>query len=105
MSSLVGQSHRWLVAVSPAPDARSAGRSAKLIAAVAAVVGLAAERARAAGDFAALRDAIERALDAAAPASADPRDGPGTDLPRIVDADPALEESRLRNLLARLQPG
>lgn len=78
---------------------------AGLVAAVAGIVAIAAERARAAGDLGALRDAIERVLDGTAPPAADPREPGGADLPRIADADVALEEPRLRALLARLQPG
>uniref|UniRef100_UPI0022EB17B5 hypothetical protein n=1 Tax=Falsiroseomonas oryzae TaxID=2766473 RepID=UPI0022EB17B5 len=57
--------------------------------------------ARLSGDLAALRDAIDRALDAASPAPTDPRELGAPDLPRIADADPTQEELRLRALLRR----
>jgi hypothetical protein len=79
-------------------------RPAGLVAAVAGIVAVAAERARAAGDLGALRDAIERVLEAAAPPAGDPREC-ATDLPRISDADPGVEQIRLGALLARPQPG
>lgn len=104
MTTALSRSRPWLAAAATA-EPRGHARSSKLIAAVAAIVALAAERARAAGDLGALREAIERALDSATPGSDDPRDDPGAELPRIADADPRLEESRLRALLARLQPG
>jgi hypothetical protein len=73
-----------------------------LIAAVAGIVAIAAEKARAAGDLAALRDAIEAALGPAND-SADPREAGGPDLPCIADADPKVEAARLAALAARGQ--
>lgn len=86
-----------------APGARRAPGT--LAAAVAAIVAIAAQRARAGGTLDALREAVEAALDAATPAPPEPRDGEATDLPRIADADPVQEERRLRALFARMQPG
>ncbi len=71
-----------------------------LVAAVAGIVAIAAEKARAAGDLGALRDAIEAALGPAND-SADPRETGRPDLPRIADADPAEEAARLAALAAR----
>ncbi|HEV7263711.1 MAG TPA: hypothetical protein VGN83_02155 [Falsiroseomonas sp.] len=108
MPSLLPAARAWLAAPNSTPTAET-GRSGRgpqgLVSAVAGIVAVAAERARAAGDFGALRDAIERALDAAAPPAGDPREPHATDLPRITDADPAQEQVRLRALLARPQPG
>jgi hypothetical protein len=95
----------WLASATPVPDPRQARRAPSLVAAVAGIVAIAAERARSAGDLGSLREAIERVLDAAAPPAADPRDQNAADLPRIVDADPLREEQQLRALLARMQPG
>jgi hypothetical protein len=74
-----------------------------LSAAVAAIVAVAAQRARAVGTYDALREAVEAALDAAAPPPPDPREI-GGELPRIADADPAEEAGRLRALCSRPQP-
>ncbi|WP_372622309.1 hypothetical protein [Falsiroseomonas sp.] len=108
MPSPLPAARSWLAAASSlsvSEPGRSGRRPAGLVAAVAGIVAVAAERARAAGDLGALREAIERALDAAAPPAGDPREPGATDLPRITDADPALEQTRLRALLARPQPG
>lgn len=75
-----------------------------LVATVAAIVVIAAQRARASGTVDALRDAVEAALDTVAPPVRDPRDATTAALPRIVDADPALEQARLRGLLGRMPP-
>jgi hypothetical protein len=101
-------SQLWLsnaTPMDPRSDPLAARRSPRLVAAVAAIVAIAAERARAAGDLGALRDAIDRVLDGAGPPAGDPRDPDMADLPRIIDADPVLEEKQLRALLARFQPG
>ena len=74
--------------------------SPNLHAAIAGVVAVAAERAAAAGELAALRDAVERALDAAEVAAADPREADMTALPDIADHD-GTEETRLRALMLR----
>ncbi|MGG5811180.1 hypothetical protein [Falsiroseomonas sp. CW058] len=69
-----------------------------LAAAVAAVVAIAAQRARAAGDLPRLRAVIDRALDAAEPAEEEVADAA---LPCIADADPAEERRRLMALARR----
>lgn len=85
----------------PAPGHALPGQaSPNLYAAIAGVVAVAAERAVAAGELAALRDAVERALDAAEVAAADPREADMADLPAIADHDGA-EEARLRALMLR----
>lgn len=94
---------RWFpTPVSLSQDqARPDGRLAPgLIAAVAGIVAIAAEKARAAGDLSALRDAIEAAIGPANDAE-DPREGCTLDAPCIADADPALEAQRLAALAAR----
>lgn len=71
--------------------------------AVAAIVAIAAARARDAGDFAALRNAVDRAL-ASAPAHAeacqDPREARAPDPPMIQDMAPG-EADGLRALMRR----
>jgi|GEM_PF-3734764 len=87
----------WLSLVAQA----GADPTPPLAAAVAAVVGIAARRARAAGELGILRDAVTAALDAADPPAAEPEDGgPAT----LADADPRLEAFRLRRLARRLGP-
>lgn len=90
----------------PAPAPRSEARQdpLALVATVAAIVAIAAQRARASGTVDALRDAVEAALDSVAGPARDPRDAGRGALPRIADADPALEETRLRGLIARMPP-
>jgi hypothetical protein len=57
----------WSTPLPPVEARRVPGRGTPaMIGAVAAVVGIAAERCRATGDLAALRDAIDSALEAAA---------------------------------------
>lgn len=68
-----------------------------LIAAVAGIVAIAADKARVAGDLDALRHAIEAALGPAKDGR-DPRAEKPHDLPRIADADPPLEPTRLAAL-------
>lgn len=79
---------------------RAGGRlPGALIAAVAGIVSVAAEKARRSGQLGALRDAIDAAL---GPANdADPREVEQPDLPRIADADPLREAMRLGALAAR----
>lgn len=76
------------------------GLPGALIAAVAAIVGIAAEKARRSGHMGALREAIETALGPATEAE-DPREKDQQDLPRIADANPVLEAARLGALAAR----
>jgi hypothetical protein len=97
----------WLaIAGAPSGETRRSSRVApSLAAAVAAIVGVAAQRARAAGTLDALREAIEAALDAATPAQPDPREADAAELPRIGDADETEEVARLRALFGRMQPG
>lgn len=86
----------------PEPLSRATPRSSPdLVPAVAGIVAIAAERARVSGDLPALREAVERALDAALPAPTDPREADCVALPRITDADPSEEPARLRRLLDR----
>jgi hypothetical protein len=77
-----------------------AASSPGLVAAVAGIVGLAAERARASGELVALREAIEAALGPANDAE-DPREALQEGLPPIADADPVREAQRLSALAAR----
>lgn len=97
----------WLSVAAPPPaEARASRRMApSLVAAVAAIVAVAAQRARATGSLDALRDAVEAALDGTAAAPPDPRETDTADPPRIADADPTQEERRLRALFGRMQPG
>jgi hypothetical protein len=95
----------WLAAASSPEPKRGSSGPPRLVAAVAGIVAIAAERARAAGDLGTLREAIERALDAVALSAADPRDVPPADLPRISDTDAAVEEMRLRALAGRPRRG
>ena len=97
----------WLsVANHPAAETRAGRRmTPSLVAAVAAIVAVAAQRARATGSLDALRDAVEAALEGAATPPPDPREAEAADLPRIADADPTQEERRLRALFGRMQPG
>ena len=88
----------------PAPRSEARQDPLALVATVAAIVAIAAQRARANGTVDALRDAVEAALDAVAPPARDPRDAATGALPRIADADPALEQARLRGLLGRMPP-
>jgi len=81
------------------PGRQDGGLPGALIAAVAGIVSVAAAKARRTGQFGALRDAIEAALDPAN--DSDPREAGQPDLPRIADADPLLETLRLRALAAR----
>lgn len=82
-------------------DAPGFGTEA-LSAAVSAIVAIAAQRARAAGDLSRLRALIERTLDAAEPAADEL--GEGTGLPCIADADFGQERQRL-SALAQYQAG
>ncbi len=104
MSSLVSSAGPWrsghaLFKEDPGRTG-SGGLPGALIAAVAAIVGIAAEKARRTGHMGALREAIENAL-GPAPEADDPRERDQTDLPRIADADPILEAARLGALAAR----
>jgi hypothetical protein len=76
---------------------------APLVAAVAAIVALAAERARAAGELPALLDALDGVL-APANDALDPREAMAADLPCIADADPLAEATRLRALARHRSP-
>jgi hypothetical protein len=76
------------------------GLPGALIAAVAAIVGIAAEKARRSGNLGALREAIEAAL-GPPPEADDPREADQQDLPRIADLDPVMEAVRLGALAAR----
>lgn len=77
------------------PGATTAGM-AGLASAVAGIVSVAAQRALAAGDLPALREAIERALDTVAGTPAtDPRDAVNPEVPHIADAEPAREREQL----------
>lgn len=80
---------------------RPVSGTAALSAAVASIVAIAAQRALAAGELPKFREAIDRALDALTPdaEAGDPRDNAMPELPRIADADPAQEVSRLMRLL------
>jgi hypothetical protein len=72
--------------------------------AVAGIVAIAAARARDAGDFPALRHAVERALTggaAVAEAGIDPREAPVPEPPSIHDMDPRREAAALRALMGR----
>ena len=86
--------------VEPAAFARAGQRQSGLAAAVASIVAIAAQRARAAGDLGHLRSLIDRALEAADP---QPDDTAAEDptLPRIADADPQQEGQRLAALMCR----
>ncbi len=74
-----------------------------LISAVAGIVSLAAQRSAAVGEYEALRDAVERALEAALGPLPDPRDLDAPDMPRIADADPVAEAHQLLGLALRQQ--
>ena len=96
------------LATPPSPgDAGREGRRGGpgLVAAVAAIVAIAAERERAAGNLAALRDAVERALDTAAPSAAEPHQPASPELPHIAEAEPLPEEARLRRMRGLLRSG
>jgi hypothetical protein len=83
---------------------QAATSTVALAEAVAGIVGIAAARARDAGDFAALRNAVERALTggaAMAEAGIDPREARTADLPAILDMEPGREAERLRALMRR----
>jgi hypothetical protein len=83
---------------SPAESARPAP---SLTAAIAAIVAVAAQRARATGDLPALRDAIDRALDSAdLPADEDPREQGMAFLAPISDAA-GQEGGQLMSLMQR----
>ncbi|MGG5889275.1 hypothetical protein ACLF3G_19245 [Falsiroseomonas sp. HC035] len=72
--------------------------------AVAGIVGIAAARARDAGDFAALRNAVERALmggAAVAEAGIDPREARSQEPPAILDMELGREAEGLRALMGR----
>lgn len=77
------------------------GGTAPLAAAVAGIVAIAAQRAKAAGDLGSLRALIDRALDSAEPQGEAQEDAT---LPRIADADPLAERQRLLALAARQDP-
>ncbi|NKC33313.1 hypothetical protein [Falsiroseomonas selenitidurans] len=77
--------------------------TAELAQAVAGIVQLAASRARAAGDFAALRDAVERALLGAEDSGQDPRESGLPEPPAIEDVD--LGEAERLTALMRRQSG
>jgi hypothetical protein len=95
----------WLSLASPTAEARHGRRQGpSLAAAVAAIVSVAAQRARSTGTLDALREAVEAALDGATPGQADPREADTADLPRIADADPLQEALHLRALFSRMQP-
>lgn len=91
----------WLLVPAIGTDRSNRGGGGRptpeLIAAVAGIVAIAAEKARAAGDLDALRHAIEAVL---GPANdpGDPREEKPHELPRIADADPLLEAMRLAAL-------
>jgi hypothetical protein len=104
MSSLLSSARPWrpghaLFKEDPGRTG-SGGLPGALIAAVAAIVGIAAEKARRSGHMGALREAIEAALGPASEVE-DPREKDQQDLPRIADADPVLEAARLGALAAR----
>jgi hypothetical protein len=70
--------------------------------AVAGIVAVAAERARAAGEFGLLRDEVLKVLDQHTDGSSpDPRDTEAPEQPPITDADPQTEVERLASLLQR----
>lgn len=94
----------WPAERPPEGAPRRDGASA-LVGAVAAIVAVAAERARVNGELGTLRDALERVLDAAAPPPPDPRDAAGPELPPIADIDAAQEAARLRALMIRGRSG
>jgi hypothetical protein len=86
------------------PLDRAPASTVALAEAVAGIVGIAAARARDAGDFAALRNAVERALlggAAVAEAGHDPREVWVPEPPMILDMDPAREAEGLRVLMRR----
>ena len=70
-----------------------------LASAVAAIVGIAAQRAQAAGELGNLRALIERALDAVEQPAEDTQEGAG--LPCIGDMDADQEQTRLLSLMQR----
>lgn len=70
-----------------------------LVSAVGAIVALAAQRARSAGEFAALRDAVRVALENAAPGvAATPEEAP----PRLLDLDSMPQDGTLATMLGRI---
>jgi hypothetical protein len=82
------------------PGLMPAGTTRALIAALVPVVALVADRARAAGEIAALQDALAVALEDRSPGGADPREAAAPRLPGITDAT-AGEAAALRDLAAR----
>jgi hypothetical protein len=86
------------------PAGRAPASTVELAEAVAGIVGIAAARARAAGDFVALRNAVERAL-MAGPAQCDeymdPREAQASAAPAISDMEPGREAEGLRALMRR----
>ena len=78
---------------------RERGGAPTLASAVAAIVGIAAQRAQAAGELSDLRASIERALDEVQQPSEEVPDGAG--LPCIADAEVEQERDRLLSLMRR----
>jgi hypothetical protein len=108
MPSLPGQPAAAVLLPGHGPSRHSSGRisgdsgpdrTPGLAAAVAAIVAIAAQRALANGEFAALRALIDRVLDAAEPQVEN--DAEDDRLPMIADADAPRERDRLAALLAR----
>ena len=86
----------------PATGQDPQGATLMLARAVAGIVAIAAQRAREAGELAALRDEVQRALDQPEPeTNADPREAGMEDPPAIVDAETQSEGERLAALMRR----
>ncbi len=87
----------------PAPSAPGTETPTLILArAVAGIVAIAVERARAAGELAVLRDQVLRVLDQPGePSSPDPREAEAPEPPPITDADPQTEVERLASLMQR----
>ncbi|MBU8537976.1 hypothetical protein [Falsiroseomonas tokyonensis] len=93
----------WLDTQPSRPEPGPQGTEA-LIHAVAAVLAIAAARTRQAGNFMALRDAVDRAMGpmpSDAEGTPDPREEGLEELPAILDARPAHEAKRLTALRRR----
>ena len=78
---------------------RARAGATSLASAVAAIVGIAAQRAQAAGELGNLRALIERALDVVEQPAEEAQDGVG--LPCIGDMDAEQERTRLLSLMQR----
>lgn len=93
-----------LPAEQPSPGRQQGAPSVTLVLAraVASIVAVAVQRARQAGEFEALREEVQRALDQPEPdVNADPREAGMEDPPVIADAEPQSEGERLAALMQR----